>query len=271
MIIYVRACIGAGDDDGTIRSALIIGLFQRLYQLRTRQVHDVREAGQAQLREGIEIIVRQHTPQPRGIPEDARALQLAHHLRQRHLMHLQPVALQHLRGECGTLLLPHRRQLCRVAHEHQAAALARIDKMHKVVQQTARTEGRAAGTGVGNHRGLVHDEQRVAKQVHALQEVGHLPREGLLAIDSAMDGEGRMTGVQGKDLGGTTRGSHEHHLLLQLHQRTHQSPHERRLSGARIPPQNENAVSISLKKEIRHHFCRNFLLFGGPKPEILED
>ena len=38
--------------------------------------------------------------------------------------------------QSGTLLLAHRRKLCRISHQQKAASHTRIDKLHQIVQQT---------------------------------------------------------------------------------------------------------------------------------------
>ena len=271
LVIGVGALVGARDDDCLVCAAAVIGIFQRFDEFAAGHHPDVREPLQAQLWECIHLLIRNQLPQHRGVPEDAAVGELAHHLRECELVHLQPVACQEIRLQSRTELLAHGWQLRRIAHQHQAAALAGIDELDEVVQQVSRAEGTAAQALVADHRGLVHDEQRVLQQVDILHEIRHLARECLLPVDAFVDGVGRVLGVQGKDLRRPSRRSHQHSALLERVHALDQCAHERCLSRAGIASQNKHRVALLFKQEVSHHSDGFFLLFGGLKPEFLED
>ena len=271
MVEGVGAFVGACDDDGLVCAAAVVGVFQRLDELVARHHADIGEARHAQAWEGIHLLIRDELPQHGGIPQDAAVRELSHHLRECDLLHLQTVACQEVGLQSGAELLADRWQLCRIAHEHQSAALARIDELNQVVQQMPRAEDAAVAPFVADHRGFIYDEQRVLEQVDILREVRHLARERLLPIDAFMDGVGRVAGVQGKDFGCPSRRSHQHRALLQGVHTLDEGAYERRLSRAGIASQHEHRITLLCKQEVSHHTDGIFLLFGGLKPEFLED
>ena len=99
--------------------------------------------------------------------------------------------------------------LAEIAHKEGAATLARVDEAHEVVEHLARAEKAvdAAGRAAGYHGGLVDDEERVPQFVEAQLKAGVLARKGLLAVDDAVYGVGRLPRVVCQHLGGTACGS----------------------------------------------------------------
>ena len=144
-----------------------------------------------------------------GSCQHIAAAALAHHLGEFDHACAHAVALQHVDLQRGTGRFAHRGQLGGVAHKEGAATLARVDEAHEVVEHLARTEKAvdAAGRAAGYHGGLVDDEERVPQFVEAQLKAGVLARKGLLAVDDAVYGVGRLPCVVCQHLGGTACGS----------------------------------------------------------------
>ena len=129
-------------------------------------------------------------------------------------MDVQPVRLQHANRQRRTLLLANGWQLGIVANEQHTAVSTAIDELYQVVQQLTVGKGRVAVFGgVGHHRCLVDDEQRVLCRVVVQVECAF---ERLLAVDAAVDGIGGVPGIE-RENGGrqrcltrTCRPSHHH-------------------------------------------------------------
>ena len=155
----------------------------------------------------------------RRIPKDPRRLCLSHHLSKGVTDHLQTIATHVFIAQGRALLITNGRQLSGIPHQDQSAPLAPIDEVDEVIEQTSRAiEAPRKILIIGNHRGLVTNEEQVLAHVVVEREDAVLV-DGLLTVDALMDGEGRMIGIEGKDLGGTSRWSHEHTLAFELFHR----------------------------------------------------
>ena len=186
----------------------------------------------------------------RGIPEDARRLSLSHHLRKGVTDHLQTIAAHVFIAQRRALLITNGRQLSGVAHQDQSAPLAPIDEVDEVIEQTSRAiEAPRKIFIIGNHRGLVTDEEQVLAHVVVEREDAILV-DGLLTVDALMDGEGRMISIEGKDLGGTSRWSHEHTLAFELFHRPDQRTDKRCFSRSGKTTQDEHRIGIRCEDEL---------------------
>ena len=136
-------------------------------------------------------------------------------------MDMKAIDAQDGRHQGRTLLLAYGWQLCLVANEHQSAVATIIHKADQVVQQATSL------TIQTDHRGLIDDEQRIVGIVIAQLEA---TLQRLLTIDAAMNGIRRTTCIQRKHLGSTSRWCHQHQLLLQRLQGSHDSCCQRRLT-----------------------------------------
>ena len=185
-----------------------------------------------------------------GVPEYSRAFGLAQHLVHIGLEHPQPIAFEHHARQRRSLALPHRGQLCGIADKQQAAVLPAIDKRDEVVEQ-----GR--GAVVAHHRSLVDDEERVACVVEVQAEAA---LHALLAVDAAVDGEGLglrcHAAAQCQHLGGSPRGSHEHHFLVDCKHRAHHGSRQRGLASAgRATHYHHHLLVAAAQKAAQHAEC----------------
>ena len=146
---------------------------ERLNQLIAWHRLYIGKALEPDTRQSGNLIMRNHLPDHRGIPEDTRSLPafqwpLAEHLVQVTLIDLHPIAAQHIGHQRRTLILAHRRQLGLIADEQhptvigrgkrRGRALAVIHKLHEVVEQTATPESGVAKALIRDHRGLINNK-----------------------------------------------------------------------------------------------------------------
>ena len=163
LVVNVCPFVASRHHDGLVQSHLAIARRQLLNQFFARHVPDVWKAVEPHLWQLIATRLH-HTSHPCGIPQDARCLALSQHLAQIALEDVQPIAAQHIAHQCRTLRFAHRWQLGTVAYQHHPTITVVIHKTYQVVHQLA--AGKDAVTnarGIGNHRGLVHQEQRVLR------------------------------------------------------------------------------------------------------------
>ena len=196
LVVDVRPLVGTAHHDGFIQPVMVVARAQRFYQLITGQNFNIGKPRNLYFWQAVTIVFRYQLPQAGGIPQDTRLLLLTHYLRQVHLHHFQPVAFQGIGKEGRTLLLPHWRQLCRIAHQQQTASLAGIDKLHQVVQQPARAEHGTGQSPIGNHRGLIHYIESVSCQIIVHRKIAQLVGERLLSINFFMNCKRRMPRIR---------------------------------------------------------------------------
>ena len=230
LVVDVGPLVRAGDDDGLVVAHAAVARCQLLNQLVARHHADVGEAPKANPWQFRLRGVERHATDACGVEEDARVLTLTQHFVQVGLKNLQPVGPHHARRQGRTLLLAYGWQLGAVANQHQSTVPSVVDVAHQVVEQTAASEG-LAGLCISNHRGLVHDEERVAVQVVVQREARQVAC-GALSVDAPMNSVGRLFGIEREHLCGTARGRHEHQLLLQPHECPHDGSRQRGLSRA---------------------------------------
>ena len=75
---------------------------------------------------------------------------------------------------CRTAVLADRRKLCRIAHQHESAALAGIDVMHQIVEQTTGSKDSIVVGIIRNHRRFVHYEQSILLKVDVVLKDIHI-------------------------------------------------------------------------------------------------
>ena len=184
---------------------------QRLNEFIAWHAHDIRKTVKANLRQ-LTSAISHHTSYLGGIPKNPGVLSLAQHLGEVGLIDLHAVATQHMGHQRRTLFLAHRGQLGTVANEQQTAVLIVIDKTDQVIEQ-----GRI---GIGYHRGLVNDEERVLGGIESKTE-GREVGSRLLTVDTPVDGISRRTGIVGEDLGSTAGWRHQHQFLFHGKHTTH--------------------------------------------------
>ena len=155
VIVDIGTLVGAAYHNRLVQPVAIVTRFERIYQFIARQNFDVGKPRNLYLRQSLAGIFGNQLAQARSVPQNTRLLFLAYHLGQVHFLHLQSVAFQGICKQSGTLLLAHRRKLCRISHQQKAASHTRIDKLHQIVQQTPRAECRTRQTVIGNHRRLI--------------------------------------------------------------------------------------------------------------------
>ena len=92
---------------------------------------------------------------------------------------------------------------------------------------------------------------------------------GLLAVDAAVDGIGRMGGIVREYLGGTSRRSHQHQLLLQREHGLHDGGGQRRLARTGGAAQNHHCLRSRVGCEIGKQAKGLLLFLGRHVPEVL--
>ena len=268
IIKYVGPLVAARHDYRAVGAVLAIAVLEGFDEFVAREHPDIGEALAPELGELEHFTFLDEAAEHRGVPEDARLLELAHHFRQAALRHLHAVALEHHLVQRRTLFLTDGRQLRRVAHKDEAAAFAGIDVVHQVVEQTPCPEDGAAARLVGYHRCLVHDEERVLPEVDVVLEDIHL-RDGLLPVYLPMYSICGRACVRGQDLSGASRRSKQHDALPELLHRAHQSSQKRRLARAGIALEQEYFILLSRQHKVGEQGNDFFLLFRRIMDEVL--
>ena len=249
---------------------MMITVGKRLYEFGSRHQLDVLEAGEMDFRKLRNVIVRNHLTNHRGIIQNARLLTLTEHLVQIAFINRQAVAFEHGSMKGRRFLLADRRQLRLVANQHQAVVMTLINEMNQIIQQTAASEGGSTQSQIGNHRGLIHHEERILIEIVVEIELTVNPRKRFLAIDAAMDGEGRRTAAQGEDLGSPARRSQEHHLLTDGLHRADDGTRERSLTRTRTTSQYHHCMRIAIGHEAGKDVKRICLLGSRRKAKLLQ-
>ena len=234
----VGTLVAPRHHDGLVLSHVVVTVLQTLYQFVAHDHLDVGKGSHTKLWEVMRLVPLEEVAYHRGVPQYARVVLLAYHLRQVTLRHGESVPGQDALVQGRTQRLAHGRQLGRVAHQHQAAVLPSIDELHEVIQQTPRAELHPGESVVGYHGGFIDDEEGLVVQ-HPRDEGEGGFRPGLLAVDAVVDGVGLLTGMEREDLGSPARGCQQYHTLLPSHECLHHGTHQCRLSRARIPRQQK--------------------------------
>ena len=255
-IVAVGPLVRAGDDDHLVASVAVVALLQGLEKLPAVEVPDVRKV-RPEARHGVDAPF-EHAAYQRGVEEDARLGLLTDHLVHRPVDHLA-VAGHEDRIERRTVLGPHGRELGVVAHPHQPAPLAAADVGHQIVQQGPGAEKGSARRVVGEHRGLVDDEQRVLLAVGPQGELRFVGGVGSLQVDPLVDGQRPLVRVAGQHLGRPSRRCQKNGFDIQILKRRHKGRNERRLARPGESVENENLRGIVIGKILREFFYDFFL------------
>ena len=251
LIVDVGTLVAAGDDDGVINASMTIAGGQRLYQLVARNNPYVVKVAETNLRHKYSLssllfpLSSKFSPlssNSRRIKQDARLLRLAQHLVQVGLKNGHAIATQHGGLQRRTLLLANRRQLGTVTNEQQTAVAVVIDETHQIVEQR--------GIAIGYHRCLVNDEQRIVGTVEVQVET---TLQGLLTVDTAMDGVGRTASIEREHFGSSTCRRHQHQFLLQRHHTTDDSSGQCRLARACRPAQHHDGLTVATGHKVGKH------------------
>ena len=103
-------------------------------------------------------------------------------------------------------IAPHGRQLGAVADQDQPARPAAAHIFDQIRKQRTAAEQRPLGTPVGEHRGLVDDEDRTAFGIEVQREFRLVVGIRALPVDAFVDRQGLLSGVAREHLGGASRG-----------------------------------------------------------------
>lgn len=136
-------------------------------------------------------------------------------------------------GKGGTFFEVDGRQLGVVTDEQQLAAVAFEDVGEEVVHQTFVAEERGVAGAVGNHRGLVHNKERVNEAVGAAGELTDAVAR-LGPIQAFVDGVGLLSGIEREDFCGTAGGCEKDAVLLHHFQGSHQGAHQGGFTGTGV-------------------------------------
>ena len=266
----VGTLVTASHDDGVVQTHMMITIGKRLYEFGSRHLLDVGEFGEMDFRKLRNVIVRNHLTNHRGIIQNARLFTLAEHLVQVAFINRQAVTFEHGSMKGRRFLLADRWQLRLVPNQHQAVVMTLINEMNQIIQQTATSESSSTQSQIGNHRSLIHHEERIRIEIVVEIELAVNARKCFLAIDAAMDGEGRRTAAQGEDLGSPARRSQEHHLLTDGLHRADDGTRKRSLTRTRTTPQYHHSMRIAIGHEAGEDIQRIRLFGSWRKAKLLQ-
>ena len=183
--------------------ALAILGIEHLFQLLSLQPDHVRTLLQVEQRHvGLSPFGKHGDmlAQQRCIEQDARQAVLPHHLGQLAVMHREVEDGGEVTYiECRALAGAHRRQLGRVAYQHQPAVVALAHIVDQVLQQTA-VLGQAF-VGVPYHRRLVDNKKGVGVLVQRPAHAHDPRRVGDRLVNLAVDSVGGLTRIGRQHLG----------------------------------------------------------------------
>ena len=244
IIIYIGTLVASGHDYRSVGSVLTVTLLERLDEFLAGECFDVGETLASEFGKLEHLVVLDELAQHRGVPEDAGFLELTDNLGQLELRHFHPITLKHRAAQGRALFLADRRKLCRIAHQHESAALAGIDVVHQIVEQTASTKDGCVVGIIRNHRRLIHDEQSILPEVDIVLKDIHV-RDRLLAVDLPVYSVCWNARVGRQHLGCPAGWGKQHDPLLQHTERPHQGCQQRSLARAGISFQEENRITLS--------------------------
>ena len=258
-VVTVGALVRPRDDDHLVAAVPRIAVLQLFEKLAAPDRLDVRKI-HPEARNLVNAVL-EHAAHQRRIEQDARAGLLAHHIVHRAVNHLA-VGGQRRRVERRTEVAPHGRQLRTVADQHQAAAAAVADVLHQVRQQRTAAEQRPVRRAVGEHRRLVHDEDRSAFGIEVQRKFRFVVGIGALAVDALVNRKGLLAGILCQHLGRTPRRSEQDRFDTQILKRPDHCRDERRLACSGISVEHENPRKIVVS-EVLGQFFYDFFLSGS--------
>lgn len=124
IIINICPLVGAAHHNRFIQPVMIVTCFKRIYQFIPRQYFNIRKSRYFYPRQRPAFIFGYELPQTGGVPQNTRLPFLTDHLCQIHLLYFQPISFQGISKKSRTLLLTHRRKLCRIAHQQKTTSHA---------------------------------------------------------------------------------------------------------------------------------------------------
>ena len=251
-----RPLVGPGDHHDVVLPVLGVQVDKQLFQILA--AHTLQSCAKLEVRQGRWPLGFRHAHEHAevvGVAEDGAVEFLADDVFQGDLSQREPkVHLQRISLQGRTQRSSHGRQLGVVPDQHQSAALARVHKLHEVVEQAPvlKAAGREPRR-LPDHGRFVHHKEGVRSLV------GHQPvaraavRRAHGTVDVPVNGRRGLAGMFGQDLGGPPRGSQEHATLTHLPQRADHSAHRGGLSGPRVASQDEGAPGFFRDDEPRPH------------------
>ena len=246
---------------------MVVEVVEQVFEFAAGHAREVGEGLTAEEGEP-DVAVVESVAQQGGVVENAGVEGLAHHVGEACAADVQVVAMVQVLGvEGGTLGGVHGWQLRIVSDEEHPIVRGAVHVLDEVVQQTAHPWQFAHRRLGRDHRGLVHDEERVAVLVLLAEELADAVARAQ-PVDPLMDGVGLATCVLGDDLGGTPGGSQDHRLHLQLLQGTNQRAYQAGLARACVALQDEEELLAALENETRQGLHRHALAVGGLEPEL---